>query len=258
MLRGVDHIVIVVDDLDHAAMDFTGLGFTVVPGGRHAGLNTHNALIAFADGAYIELIAFLPPISTAAFWWRDALARGGGMVDFCVQSDDLENDLAAFRRAGAAIGAPFAMDRERPDGFRVSWILATTEGAWRGVVPFFIRDTTAREERLPRQRSHPNGVTGVRALTVAAADAVALAQVYAHALGTPGEAVERAGLAGNGWRFMIGPHELHLVAPRNSAGPLAEHLRMHGPSPFELTLTGGDIRGALDPAKTHGARIILT
>ena len=57
MLQGIDHIVIAVVDLAVASRNYEGLGFTVVPGGRHP-VGTHNALIAFADGAYIELIAF--------------------------------------------------------------------------------------------------------------------------------------------------------------------------------------------------------
>ena len=48
MLLGIDHIVIVVRDLDAAAQDYERLGFTVVPGGKHP-VGTHNALIAFAD-----------------------------------------------------------------------------------------------------------------------------------------------------------------------------------------------------------------
>ena len=57
MLTGIDHIVIAVPDLDVARKSYEALGFTVVPGGRHP-VGTHNALIAFADGAYVELIAF--------------------------------------------------------------------------------------------------------------------------------------------------------------------------------------------------------
>ncbi len=55
-LLAVDHIVIMVPDLNAAIRDYTELGFTVIPGGSHPA-GTHNALIAFADGAYIELIA---------------------------------------------------------------------------------------------------------------------------------------------------------------------------------------------------------
>ena len=34
MLQGIDHIVIVVNNLEQAAKDYEQLGFTVVPGGK--------------------------------------------------------------------------------------------------------------------------------------------------------------------------------------------------------------------------------
>ncbi len=58
MIIGIDHIVILVPDLEQAERDYTARGFTVTPGGEHAGGLTHNALIALADGSYLELIAF--------------------------------------------------------------------------------------------------------------------------------------------------------------------------------------------------------
>jgi catechol 2,3-dioxygenase-like lactoylglutathione lyase family enzyme len=258
MVKGIDHIVIAVNDLDTAVAGYTRLGFTVVRGGRHAGLGTHNALIAFADGAYFELIAFIPPLPAARHWWYSALAQGGGLVDFCARSEDLESDVAAFRKAGAAIGAPFAMERVRPDGYTVSWVLATTEGASRGVVPFFIRDTTPRDERVPRDRTHPNGVVGVRGLAVAVGDTDAIAQIYASALGVPGASIAREDLGANGIRSMIGPHELEFLEPNGQAGAIADHIRTRGPSPFEVTLDlRGGKAGQLDPATSHRARIIL-
>ena len=57
MLQGIDHIVIVVNDLEQAAKDYEQLGFTVVAGGKHP-VGSHNALISLADGSYIEIIAF--------------------------------------------------------------------------------------------------------------------------------------------------------------------------------------------------------
>ncbi len=58
MIKGIDHVVILVKDLAQATADYTELGFTVVPGGEHSDGASHNALIAFADGSYIELFAF--------------------------------------------------------------------------------------------------------------------------------------------------------------------------------------------------------
>ena len=57
---GLDHVVIRVDDLAVATVDYTTLGFTVVRGGEHTDRASHNALIAFADGSY--LVRFSGPL----------------------------------------------------------------------------------------------------------------------------------------------------------------------------------------------------
>ena len=67
MLTGIDHLVVVVPDLEAGIAAYEGLGFTVVRGGRHP-VGTHNALMAFADGSYMELIAFYQP-SPGHRWW---------------------------------------------------------------------------------------------------------------------------------------------------------------------------------------------
>src|SRR5689334_497703 len=51
----IDHVVIVVKNLDDAVKEFKKLGFTVIPGGKHAYNFDHNALIPFSDGSHIEL-----------------------------------------------------------------------------------------------------------------------------------------------------------------------------------------------------------
>jgi catechol 2,3-dioxygenase-like lactoylglutathione lyase family enzyme len=257
MIQGIDHIVVVVDDLNEAIADYAESGFSVVAGGRHAGLNTHNALIAFADSGYLELIAFIGAAPDQHPWYQ-VLQRGEGLADFCVQTDSLEADTAAFRNAGATITVPFTMGRERPDGFRIDWELAINNGNTRGVMPFFIRDITPREERVPRLRSHHNLAAGLESLTIAVADVSAIASIYESALGVNGEMVKRPDLDAAGVRFALGPHELQIVAPVNSSGLAAERLRIHGPSPVEVTLrTNAATRGVLDMKRAHGARIVL-
>jgi catechol 2,3-dioxygenase-like lactoylglutathione lyase family enzyme len=257
MVKGIDHVVIAVKDLELAIKSYRQLGFTVVPGGRHAGLGTSNALIAFADGAYLELIAFSPPVPAALDLWYSAIAWGGGLVDFCAQSDDLEGDVAVFRRAGAVIGAPFVMERVRPDGYTVRWTLATTQGASRGVIPFFIRDTTPRDERVPRDRKHENGVIGISSLSIVVRNKTEVAEIYAKALGEPEAPLQREDLAASGLSVIIGPHKLHLLEPKGS-GAVAQHIELRGPSPFEVSLetTGGRL-SRLDLAATAGVRLIL-
>ncbi|MGH7248283.1 MAG: VOC family protein, partial [Pseudomonadota bacterium] len=94
MFTGIDHVVVAVADLDTAGATYTQAGFTVVRGGKH-NIGTHNALIAFADGSYIELIAFLNAVPGHP--WFKALQQGGGVIDFCMRTDDLDADVAALR-----------------------------------------------------------------------------------------------------------------------------------------------------------------
>ncbi|MEK7838123.1 MAG: VOC family protein [candidate division NC10 bacterium] len=43
MLTAIDHLIIAVPDLEAAVKSYQGLGFAVMPGGRHTGIGTYNA-----------------------------------------------------------------------------------------------------------------------------------------------------------------------------------------------------------------------
>ncbi len=251
MLKGIDHFVVVAPDLEAAIKSYGELGFTVVRGGKH-NIGTHNALIAFADGSYIELIAFLAPV--AGHPWYEAMSKSGGIVDFCAQTDDLAADVAKFRGAGIAITDPNRMTRDRPDGYRLSWVLSIPNAPFNGSVPFLIKDETPRDERVPRDRSHPNRVRGLANLTVAVADAAKVAGWYRVITGSSGTPIEDRDLDAAGTRFGIGPHQLDIVSPSGPNGPVAEFLRTRTAGPYQATLNGGRA-GELDPALTQKARL---
>ena len=255
MLLGIDHIVIAVRDLDAAARDYKTLGFTVVPGGKHP-VGTHNALIAFADGSYIELIAFYEA-NPKHRWWKP-LQKGGGLVDFCMQTDDLLGDTAKLRRAGVDIDDPVPWSRTRPDGYQLKWVLSLARDPHRGVAPFLIQDETPREERVPRQISHKDGVTSIGGVTVAVDDLPTVMKWYEAVLGQKGTAVERREIRAAGSCFAIGPHRLELVAPDGADGPLPDWLKARGASPYSATLlTDSRDSGLLDSKLTHGAALSL-
>src|SRR5262249_37027952 len=111
MVTGIDHLVVAVRDLEAATRAYRELGFTVVEGGRHP-VGTYNSLIAFDDRAYLELIGFYRD-NPEHRWWAP-LQRGGGLVDFCLETDDLEADTRAFRAAGVDIADPTGQSPGRP------------------------------------------------------------------------------------------------------------------------------------------------
>lgn len=257
ILTGIDHLVIVVRDLDAAIASYQGLGFTVVPGGRHP-VGTHNALIALADGAYIELIAFLEPDRPQDHrWWRP-LQQGGGLVDFCMGTDDLATDVAALGKAGVDIDDPRPLTRTRPDGYLLRWVLAIPREGHRGLAPFLIRDETPRNERVPSATTHANQVTGLGPVTIAVRDLSAVRRWYTSLLGRPGSERRRDDLGAMTLRFGVGPHILEFATPEHRDSPLATFLQQRGPGPYAATLTTrSGAKRWLDERATHGARLCL-
>lgn len=167
MIRGLDHVVLVVLDLAAAVAEHRARGFTVTPGGEHAGGLTHNALVGFQDGSYLELIAFHDlAAARGKHSWAPVAERGGGWADFALLSDDLRQDAAALGDLVAR--PPEEGGRTRPDGIAIAWRVARLEKP----LPFLIEDLTARELRVPGGNAalHATGTTGVGSIVLGATD----------------------------------------------------------------------------------------
>ena len=175
MITGIDHVVLVVTDLGRAVDDHRARGFTVTPGGEHAGGLTHNALVGFADGAYLELIAFHDAAAARGkHSWQPVAERGGGWADFALASDDLAADAAAL--AELLKRPPESGGRTRPDGVAVAWQSARLLAP----LPFLIEDITLRQVRVPSgaQAAHANGTRGIAGVVLGARDVGATTARY--------------------------------------------------------------------------------
>jgi hypothetical protein len=158
MIRGLDHVILVVLDLAAAVADHRERGFTVTPGGEHTGGLTHNALVGFQDGSYLELIAFHDlAAAREKHSWAPVAARGGGWADFALLSSDLTEDVTAL--GDLVTRPPEDGGRLRPDGLAIAWRVARLQPP----LPFLIEDVTAHELRVPSgdAAKHANGTTGV-------------------------------------------------------------------------------------------------
>jgi hypothetical protein len=241
-------------ELEPAISAYRDLGFTVVPGGEHPA-GTHNALVAFADGAYLELIAFKRP-NDQHRWW-DVAQAGGGFIDFCMAADDLAAAIQAFRSANVSMSDPVSGSRVRPDGYRVAWLIAAAPKPFTFQAPFLIQDQTPREERIGKETSHSNGVTGIAGITVAADDVARVRGWWSPVLRQPGSEIERADISAAGVRFTAGSHAIDFVAPKNASSPVTGWLKARGPFPYAIALkTSGGKTGLLDETKA-GTRIAL-
>lgn len=175
MIRGIDHVVLVVVDLAAATREHRERGFTVTPGGEHAGGLTHNALIGFSDGSYLELLAFHDiAAARGKHSWQAVAERGGGWADFALVSDDVAADARALADLLARPVEPGG--RTRPDGVAIAWRVARLVPP----LPFLIEDVTARALRVPGGAAarHPNGTSGVAGVVVGARDADRVTRDY--------------------------------------------------------------------------------
>jgi catechol 2,3-dioxygenase-like lactoylglutathione lyase family enzyme len=247
MLTAIDHAVILVADLDRGVEAYRRLGFSVVPGGRHAA-GTHNALVGLADGSYLELIAFREPAPSHRWW--PALQQGEGLVDFCAATDDLPGDSERLRRAGVAMTDPRPMSRVRPDGVELRWVVATPPAELAGVVPFLIQDQTRRQDRVPREVTHANAVVGLVGVDVAVPAVASIARIYAAVLGA------RAVPDGDGTarEIRLAAHAVRLLPPSDAGA--AGRLAARGPGPCALVLAGERVPPeAWPPAVTCGVPV---
>lgn len=160
----LDHIVIAVGmELDAAMNAYRALGFSVVYGGIHASGATHNALIWFPEGAFIELMALTGRAATPGEVDYSPMIRDRrGVAGVCLRPADFTAEIAARRARGEAVSAPERGGRLRPDGVQLAWQVAFVNG---GIDPFLIEWLSPPDSvRLPRDPAvitHANGVTGL-------------------------------------------------------------------------------------------------
>lgn len=260
MSNGIDHVLIYVNDLAAATGEFAAAGFTVTPGGQHANRLTHNALICFADGAYLELIAYIDPNNPANDGYLSRRGAGEGYIGFALRGDQLIEVAAAARARGLEISDPVENGRQRPDGIELRWraVQVKTESE-QLPVPFVIEDLTPRERRVPSgpATQHRLPVTRLAGATVRAADFDRVSQIYAGLLGVAGVTANPSdGSAGRARRFSVGPHWIELIETATAA----DATRRGGVSELVLASDAAAEPGAgrlLPPERVRGARIRL-
>jgi hypothetical protein len=163
----IDHIVIAGRDLAQMMSAFADMGLSPEPGGVHADGQTHNALLGFADGSYLELIAPVPGGHIDNHPWAAFMAGDVGVCAWALRTDDIERDTAAARAAGVAVQPPKTGGRNRPDGVRLEWITARLGTEPQGsLFPFLIQDVTPRHLRTPRTASAEGLITGVTEVVI--------------------------------------------------------------------------------------------
>jgi catechol 2,3-dioxygenase-like lactoylglutathione lyase family enzyme len=185
-LCGIDHLLIVVSDLDRAAATYRRLGFTLSPRAVHsAHMGTTNHTIML-ERDYFELLAVTAPTPANAKW-RQALADGEGLAGFAAATASAAAASAAWREAGFAAGDSVAFSRAvgRAGGERTQArfeVVALPAQAVPAMAIFACAQLTREAVWLPELLDHPNTARAIRKLSIAAPDPLRAVVSWSRAL----------------------------------------------------------------------------
>jgi hypothetical protein len=251
----LDHVILVVSGLNAAIAQFSQLGFTVIPGGVHSGGLTHNALIPFADGTYLELLAttrastfrtisFIKKMRLLDIYTANQttigrrligdLASGIGMNDYSLLSMDLNHEIASLHDRGTTITDPIPGGRMRPDGQEISWRTAVPQTI---DLPFLIDDLTPRELRVPKATDdmHSNGIRGISGITILVSNLVESMAHYRALLGEEPKTQPRFPQPGTqASEFNLEARFLSLASPLPGSTSLRKFLKSRSSRPIGL------------------------
>jgi catechol 2,3-dioxygenase-like lactoylglutathione lyase family enzyme len=171
-IKGIDHVMIIVPDLDQAAQSYARLGFDVQPRGIHKGLGTANNLMILNED-YIELLGVLEA-QPNNLRYKEIGEQGGALANVALGTDGADLAHAAWTKAGLNPEPIIAFDRgvdiggkEERAAFR---IVRLPHEARPGVGLFVCNHLTPQFVYRTEWQRHPNTASGISHITIVAAD----------------------------------------------------------------------------------------
>jgi len=197
-ITGVDHVFLLVRDLDGARARMERLGFTVAPRGVHSPqMGTANHTIMLEED-YFELLGIVTP-TALNLRRRQELARYQGLHAIALRTPDARKAWAELRAAGVAAADPVGFSRpvELPDGSRQEAAFTVTvipEDAAPAVEMFVCEHHTRELVWLPPLTRHPNSAIGLASVTVVVADPGSVVEPYRRLFGAASVTADKSGV----------------------------------------------------------------
>jgi hypothetical protein len=273
----VDHAGICSYELGPLQQAFAEIGMKTEYGGAHATGGTHNALLGFDDGSYIELIALQHPEDAAgedAKQWTALKPDAARACFWAVDVPNISASVSAVRAAGLEIADPKPGSRKKPDGTLLSWQTAAVNEGEGGILPFFIEDKTPRSSRIqPSSSVKGSDLSGIALVVLGVKDLDRGIATYRRAYSLPAPELATDRVFGAKMALFQGTPVL-LVSPLGTDSWMVAHLEQFGEGPLALLLGTTDFVSAnqrlklsgggewfgrkvawFDTAKLHGARL---
>lgn len=214
--RGIDHVVILVRDLDGAEAQFRRLGFNLTPRGHHSRLKSYNHCAMLAGGDYLELLT--TGERGARPYYDDFLAEREGVAGIAFRTADARGTHDALAAVGfrpedpVAFGRPVTVDGGTREARFVT--VAVDPAVPLGARAFFCQHETPELVWQPSYLPQPNTARGLGTVTFVD-DRSDLAARYGLLLGAKAERTAE------GARLDLGAQQLEFLTPAAAAARFA-------------------------------------
>jgi Glyoxalase-like domain len=191
-IQGIDHVVIVVNDLAAAAGSFRRMGFVVTPRGEHT-LGSQNHCVMLGDD-YIELL-LSPPENPhpSRQHYTEFAATGDGLAVIALRTDSAREAYTEMLWAGFAPSDPVDFSRpvRLPEGVRDARFRITQLGPDKtpGSHVFLCEHLTREVVWRPEYQLHRNGATALAGVAIVTDDVPGTARAYERLFDAPAQPI---------------------------------------------------------------------
>jgi catechol 2,3-dioxygenase-like lactoylglutathione lyase family enzyme len=185
-VQGLDHLLIVAQDLEAVRATYERLGFRPAPRGRHIGWGTANYCLMLEQD-YLELLGIVDDSQFLNGLDKTLATRGEGLSAAAFIGADLERSARLLRESNVAVGEPQDLKRtiEASDGDLLPrfQLLHLPRDATPGLPAFICKHLTPDLVWQRGWTDQPNGARRIAGLTVMVDDPGSVAVPYADIFG---------------------------------------------------------------------------
>ncbi len=180
-LYAIGHILIKTNRLKQTVSSYESLGFTITY--RVLPEKSHNAMIYFRDGSFLELFNPKPlqvsdkfilgllklfrPINPAMIKrYMHYITSKEGITDYALDSvpvAEAEANLISIKQMGVQVSKKIKLSKKLPDGRKQTWWIAMFEEC---TMPFFMSAYDPPITCQEHEYAHRNGVVGIDCLVI--------------------------------------------------------------------------------------------
>ncbi len=235
--KSLDHFLLLVKDLEHAAKTYRRLGFHVRPIAQHLDIGSSNCVVHFAD-TYLELFWFESAAdalrSDTLIPYLDRFQCGEGMAHVSLTSDDLVTEQERLKEMGFQPGPVTSARRKitmpggSEDETASSCFYIWRDGDARFLSLFFSAHPRPETIFIPQYAQHENTAVDVTRLVYMSVDPAKDAPYFSQAFGKRLDRQHADGFSFTGARGEV----TEVLTPAAAVSRYGELLPCSNPDPL--------------------------